>query len=76
MLIRQKLSVFNLHGMQGIIRKELLKKKKQENMDLAEEVKDEVSHYRKALCKDSYSLILYMFEELSSCNILYVAIYV
>ena len=53
MLIRQKLSVFNLHGMQSIIRKELLKKKKkQENTDLAEEVKDEVSHYRKALCKD------------------------
>lgn len=54
MLIRQKLSVFNLYGRyaQGIIRKELLKKKKQENADLAEEVKDEVSHYGKALCED------------------------
>lgn len=42
-------------------------------MRISEEVKDEVSHYRKALCEDfTRTLISFTFEELSSCNILYV----
>jgi len=38
-------------------------------MWIAEEVKDKVSYYKKALCKDSTHIsISFAFEELSSCN--------